>query len=183
MRIIAGAARGRRLKVPKGLLVRPTSDRVREALFSILGETVVGCRFLDLYAGSGSVGIEALSRGAEAVVFVENAAISLAALRQNLEATGLSAAAEVVASPVARALPRLSRRGQAFDLVFADPPYADSAERSEMLRILGLGGVLQPEARVIVEHEVKQGLDLPESLELVREARYGSTLLAFLQPR
>jgi 16S rRNA (guanine(966)-N(2))-methyltransferase RsmD len=142
---------------------------------------VVGCRFLDLYAGSGSVGLEAMSRGAEAAVFVEFAASSLAVLRKNLEATGLTTAAEVVASPVGRALARFGRRREAFDLVFADPPYADSAERTEMLRILGLGSVLQPGARMIIEYQARQELELPDGLELVREARYGSTLLAFLQ--
>ena len=125
MRIVAGIARGRRLRAPKGRLVRPTADRVKEAVFSIL-ESRDGCagrRVLDLFAGAGSLGIEALSRGAAEVVFVDPARSATEAIRSNLTATGL--VGEVLAMPAERAIKQLAAAGRRFDLVFLDPPYGE----------------------------------------------------------
>ena len=163
--------------------MRPTSDRVREALFNILAGDVTGCRFLDLYAGSGAVGIEALSRGAEHVDFVEQAPTSLQALQDNLERTGLQGAARVHPMPVRRALTLLGGERASFDLIFADPPYGEQEERAVLLEQLGEAGLLRPGGRVIVESPARQRPTPPATLELLREARYGDTLLAFLQPR
>ncbi len=183
MRIIAGSARGRKLLVPPGRSVRPTSDRVREALFNILAGEVTGCRFLDLYAGSGAVGIEALSRGAGQVDFVEQAPTSLQVLQDNLQRAGLERAARVHPMPVRRAVTLLGGESALFDLIFADPPYGEQAERSALLEQLGGAGLLCPGGRVIVEFPAREPWTPPATLEILREARYGDTLLAFLQPR
>ncbi len=183
MRIIAGSARGRKLLVPPGRSVRPTSDRVREALFNILAGEVTGCRFLDLYAGSGSVGIEALSRGAEHVDFVEQAPTSLQALQDNLERTGLEGAARVHPMPVRRALTLLGGESALFDLIFADPPYGEQEERTVLLEQLAGAELLCPGGCIIVESPAREQPAPPATLERLREARYGDTLLTFLQPR
>ena len=169
MRVIAGRLGGRRLAAPRGLATRPTSDRVREALFSALGD-VRGARVLDLYAGTGALGIEALSRGATQATFVESARAALAALRENLAALGLEASARVVAQPVARAVPGLSGP---FDLVFADPPYAAIAEVSAA--IAALAPVLEGEARVVVEHASRDEAPALAGLTARPSRAYGDT--------
>ena len=169
MRVIAGVHGGRRLTAPRGAATRPTADRVREALFSVLGD-VGGLTVLDLFAGSGALGIEALSRGAAQAVFVERAAPALAALRANLDALGLDAR---VHRGDARAFVRnASAAGRTYDLVFLDPPYRD-AER--LGRELDLGSVLAPGGRLVSEsdHRSPLAIDLP----LTFERRYGDTLI------
>jgi 16S rRNA (guanine966-N2)-methyltransferase len=146
MRVIAGRLGGRRLTAPPGLATRPTGDRVREALFSMLGD-VRGAAVLDLYAGTGALGIEALSRGAAHATFVECARPALAALRANLAALAIEASARVVAQPVARAVSGLPGP---FDLVLADPPYAAIAEVAAVLPTLRAS--LAPGARIVIEH-------------------------------
>ncbi len=146
MRVIAGRLGGRKLTAPRGLDTRPTSDRVREALFSALGD-VSGARTLDLYAGTGALGVEALSRGAAHATFVESARPALTALRENLRALDLVATTRVVPLPVARAAPTLTGP---FDLVFADPPYAALAEVP--VAIAALRAAIAPGARLVVEH-------------------------------
>ena len=127
MRITGGQLRSRALKAPKGTSTRPTSDRVREALFSILGDECDGARVLDLYAGTGALGLEAISRGAVFAVFVERSKEALLALNANVRALGLENATRVVALPLERAARLLlaAPADERFDLVFADPPYAD----------------------------------------------------------
>src|SRR5215212_8363551 len=125
MRVIAGSYKGRRLQAPPGLATRPTSDRVREALFSILGARVESARVLDLFAGSGALGIEALSRGAAAATFVDNAAPAIRALEANLR--DVEADATVVRAEVRRFLGGASRSARQYDLVFLDPPYQQAA--------------------------------------------------------
>jgi 16S rRNA (guanine(966)-N(2))-methyltransferase RsmD len=161
--------------------VRPTSDRVREALFDILSGQVEGCRFLDLYAGSGAVGIEALSRGADQAVFVEQDPGTLRALRRNLEDSRLAPAGRVLGMAVRPAIQRLAGEGIRFDLMYADPPYGDAGERTEVLQRLGRGDLLRPGACIVLEHPARQAPRVPEALEILREARYGDTQLAFLR--
>jgi 16S rRNA (guanine966-N2)-methyltransferase len=170
VRVIAGEHRGRRLEVPRGTSVRPTSDRVREALFSILGD-VGGARVLDLFAGSGALGIEALSRGAGGAVFVENDPRALAALRANVEAIGGSGA-EVVR---ADALSWLRRGGRTFDLLFLDPPYSCAGKLAGELST-SLPAVLSETARIVSESDKRQPLTL--SLPLLTERSYGNTRIA-----
>lgn len=184
MRVIGGAHRGRRLRAPGGFRTRPTASRVREALFDILGPTVRGQRVLDLFAGTGAVGIEALSRGAARVVFVERDRAALRALRANLAAVGAGhARARVVAGDAVAAVRRLGRSEQPFDLVFLDPPYAgDLAPRT--LAALTRSGLVRPGTRVVVQH--RAGVPLPRvaGLEPVGPVRrFGDTALTLLEAR
>ena len=175
-RVIAGVAGGRRLAVPRGTTTRPTSDRAREGLFaSLLSElgTLRGKRVLDLYAGSGAVGLEALSRGAEHVLLVESGARAARVIRDNIEAIGLPGA-EVVTDRVARVLAR-GPGDDRYDVVFADPPYAlASGEVSAMLAALQDRGWLAPGALVIVERATRSGpVSWPAGFEPDRARRYG----------
>ena len=174
MRVTGGTGRGRKLKVPAGG-VRPTSDKVKQALFNIMGERVPGSAFLDLFAGAGGIGIEALSRGAERVVFVDASRASLDIIRHNVDLSGFGERAQVVSS---KAEAYLKKAAEQFDSVFLDPPYA--AELKPLLERIAEAGVLKPDALVIAEHFKKQ--PSPEkagTLTLYREARYGDTVLAF----
>jgi 16S rRNA (guanine966-N2)-methyltransferase len=175
VRIVAGAAKGRRLIAPKGDDVRPTADRVKEALFSSLQPLVPGARVLDLYAGAGGLGLEALSRGAEQVTFVERANASLTALRRNIETVGL-AGTTVVAGEAARAL-RGDVPGGPFDLVFADPPYRlPKAELADLLA--DIVGHLAPGATLVVERSARDGAPpWPPELSPGDPRRYGDTAL------
>ena len=173
MRVVAGRHKGRRLRTPAGAGTRPTADRVREALFSILGP-VDGLRVLDLYAGSGALGIEALSRGAASATFVESARLAVAAIRANLAAIGAEDA-EVAASDVVGWLRAASARGLAFDLVFCDPPYDAAPRVAESLDDL-LPRVAGPRALIVTESAKRNPLAL--NLPLVDERTYGSTRIA-----
>jgi len=176
-RIVAGALGGRRVTMPPGRATRPTSDRVREALFSSLATLVdlEGCRFADLYAGSGAVGIEALSRGAAHALFVESDARTARVLRDNVAALGVTARAELVIAPVARTLAVRAP----YDVVFADPPYDLPAEDvTEMLDHLVRGGWLATDAVVVVERRTRSGpLDWVPGVTGLRSRRYGETTL------
>ena len=158
MRITGGQMRGRRLFVPKGRDVRPTSDRVREALFSLVGQDLRGVAVLDLFAGTGVLGVEALSRGADRAVFVDQAPRALEVVRRNLEQCGLTGLAEVVRHDLRRGLPPgATAPGQAFDLVFLDPPYG-RALADPLLAPLGRTGILARGALVVVETGAGEGL-------------------------
>jgi 16S rRNA (guanine966-N2)-methyltransferase len=174
VRIVAGRFGGRRLRAPRGRGTRPTSDRVREALFSMLG-SVEGERVLDLFAGSGALAIEALSRGAASATLIERDARAVGVIRANLEALGLgSEEAKVVHATAEAALRDASRSGDTYDLVLLDPPYRDAtAWGRELAR--ALPAVLAPNARVVAESDRRAplGLDLP----VIRERRYGDTLI------
>jgi 16S rRNA (guanine966-N2)-methyltransferase len=173
LRVVAGKFKGRRLSAPRGTRTRPTADRVREALFSMLGD-VGGARVLDLYAGSGALGIEALSRGAEGVVFVERDAQALAAIERNLAAVG--AEATVVRQDVMRFL---ARADGAFDLVFCDPPY-DSASRLAGPLADRLPALIAEDARIVTESDKRNPLVLP--FPLLVERAYGDTRIAIHGP-
>jgi 16S rRNA (guanine966-N2)-methyltransferase len=178
MRVIAGRFRARRLVAPTGLATRPTIDRVREALFSALA-SVDGARVLDLYAGTGALGIEALSRGAASAVFVESARPAVAALRANLSSLGLGPQAHVITLPVARAAVRLAADPSAkFTLVFADPPYDDVDEALSALE--ALASTFASQARVVLEHSSRQPPRESSVFEVLRTRTYGDTALAFL---
>ena len=175
-RVIAGEAGGRRLAVPDGWDTRPTSDRAREGLFATIGSltgSLDGARVLDLYAGSGAVGLEALSRGAEHVLLVESGSRAARVIRDNIEAIGL-AGAEVLTDRVERVLARGPEHGR-YDVVFADPPYALAGDEvSAMLQNLNDRGWLAPGALVIVERATRSGpVSWPAGLEPDRARRYG----------
>jgi 16S rRNA (guanine966-N2)-methyltransferase len=172
VRVIAGTHGGRRLKAPRGRTTRPTSDRVREALFSMLGE-LRGERVLDLFAGSGALGIEALSRGASRAVFVERDEGALKALRDNLAALAIPPELAEVRHSDARAALRSAReRREKYDLVFIDPPYRQARALARELA-QALPEVLESEARVVVESDTRSPLGL--ALDLERARTYGDT--------
>ena len=173
MRIVAGQFGGRALVAPRGRATRPTSDRVREALFSILGaESVEGARVLDLFAGSGALGIEALSRGASHAAFVDSSAAAVAAIRRNLSAVG--ADAEVRRQDALAYVRGASRDARQYDLVFLDPPYRHAGALGRELSA-ALGPVLALDARVVTESDRRAPLEL--DLPLLGERRYGDTLI------
>ena len=178
MRIVAGRWGGRRLTTPKGEATRPTSDRVREALFSILGDRVEDARVLDLFAGSGALGLEALSRGAAAATFVDSAAAAVAAVKANLEALG--AEAEVRRADASRFLGAAAGNARHYDLVLLDPPYR-LAERLGRELSEALPAILAPAALVISESDRRAPLVL--DLPLKDERRYGDTLIRIHEPR
>lgn len=176
MRIVAGGFGGRRLVAPPGDVTRPTSDRVREALFSALGP-LDGLIVLDLFAGTGALGLEALSRGATRAVFVECDRRALTALRANVAALGPPAGAVAVhARDVARVLRDAVRRADAYDLVFVDPPYRLAAGLGAELGP-ALAELLAPGGRIVTESDRRSPLDLTAVLPLRSERRYGDTLI------
>jgi 16S rRNA (guanine966-N2)-methyltransferase len=170
MRVVGGTARGRTLVAPAGRRTRPTADRVREAVFNALWSrgALDGARVVDLYAGSGALGIEALSRGAVHATFVDSDRAARAAIARNLDACGFTDRADVVAVPVERFLDLLARP---FDLAFCDPPYAFD----------GWAGVLASRPAPLVVAEAGEPIPVPEGWALIRESRYGAAWVGFLE--
>lgn len=176
MRIIAGSRKGARIYAPRGATTRPTSDRVREAAFSLIGP-LEGARVLDLYAGSGAMGLEALSRGAARVVFVETDRRALTAIERNVAKLGLPGAV-VVREDAARRLAADARTGTRYDLVLVDPPY-DMLAKALASIAPHLAAVVAPGALVVVESDARDMPELP--LELRTTRRYGSTRLTVFE--
>jgi 16S rRNA (guanine966-N2)-methyltransferase len=177
-RVIAGAYGGRTLKVPRGSVTRPTSARVREALFNVLAD-VSGAQVLDLYAGSGALAFEALSRGAARAVLVERDRAALACIRENAEALAASERLSVVPLALPRALGPVLERGP-FDLVLCDPPWADLDAACVTLGDLVRKSGLTPDARVVLEHSVKDPDPTVSGLVTVDRRTWGDTAVAFL---
>jgi 16S rRNA (guanine(966)-N(2))-methyltransferase RsmD len=190
MRIIAGTYRSRRLEAPPGLSTRPTSDRLRETLFNVLAPRIKGAdggaAFLDLYAGSGAVGLEALSRGAAKVTFVERAPAALKVLRRNLEQLGVASGYEVRAEAVGgflRSAAKSTPRPRKNEVVFLDPPYDAIKEYAATLGLLGAAqGILAPGALVVAEHRRKQTLEEQYGcLKRTRLLEQGDAALSFYE--
>jgi 16S rRNA (guanine966-N2)-methyltransferase len=185
MRITGGSLRSRALRAPRGQATRPTSDRVREALFGILTSAHVleGARVLDLYAGTGALALEALSRGADRAVLVESSREALVATRGNVTSLGMEARAQVLACDVRDAARRLARLGP-FDVVFADPPWAmvDSGEAPRVLADMVAASLLTPEALVVLEHAARTPSPDVTGLTSTQTRRYGDTALTFYKP-
>jgi 16S rRNA (guanine(966)-N(2))-methyltransferase RsmD len=179
MRVIGGAARGRRLIAPKGDAVRPTAARVKESLFNILPRDFSGMKVLDLFAGTGNLSIEALSRGAKHALLVDASTRSAAAIKDNLRRLGFGAQTEVWVAPAARALRTLARRRAAFDFIFVDPPY-DKGLAGRSLDLIATGELLSGAGTLIVEHSAREILK-PRygALQLQDQRRYGDTRLSF----
>ncbi|WP_224366634.1 16S rRNA (guanine(966)-N(2))-methyltransferase RsmD [Hyalangium versicolor] len=181
MRIVAGSAKGRAIQGPKTTSrhIRPTADRVRETLFNVLGQWLEGQTVLDLYAGTGALALEALSRGAGRAVLVDSDREALGLCRQNTEALGFTSQVEVLGQPVARAVEALGKRGERFELIFADPPYAARVVE-EVLEQVGRAGLLAPGGLLVIEHDKRE--PAPESHEgFARDdqRRFGDTLVSF----
>jgi 16S rRNA (guanine(966)-N(2))-methyltransferase RsmD len=188
MRVIAGTFRSRILKSLKGLALRPTSDRLRETLFNVLAPNIAGSRFVDLFAGTGAIGIEALSRGAAEVVFIENHARAATLIRRNLESLGINTGATVLAVDALRGLAMLAARknsgAPAFDHIFLDPPYATAEDYSRVLEFLGSADLLAPAGLVVAEH--RRNFDLseePGTLRRFRVLKQGDAALSFYRRR
>jgi 16S rRNA (guanine(966)-N(2))-methyltransferase RsmD len=186
MRVIAGKFRSRPLTAPRGLDTRPTSDRLRETLFNVLAPRIENAAFLDLYAGSGANGIEALSRGASRVVFVEKGTPAIAAIRANLQALGIREGYQLETRSAAASVKRLGEQGQHFELIFLDPPYQAAEEYALVMGLLGdpSNAVLTDDAVVIAEHHRKQLLeDTYGKLHRYRLLEQGDAALSFYQRR
>ena len=178
-RIISGSARGTRLTAPAGQQTRPTGDKVKEALFSILAPRIPASGFLDLYAGTGQIGLEAASRGASSVVLVENAPASLAVIQANRAKTHLADRVELQTGDVASVLPRLAAAARQFDLIFLDPPYREAL--ADFTRLAAwLARLLRTDGLVILEHESRDvPPDFVTNLQLQRSCQYGTAMLSF----
>ncbi|PYN76657.1 MAG: 16S rRNA (guanine(966)-N(2))-methyltransferase RsmD [Candidatus Rokuibacteriota bacterium] len=181
MRVIAGALKGRRLVTPRGATTRPTADQVRIALMDALGPRLPDARVLDLFAGAGGVGLEALSRGAAHATFVERDARAVAALEENIRTLGVESRARVVRGDVGRQLARLEAEGRRFEIAFLDAPYAtDAGERA--LQALGAGELAVPGGLVIAQHLTKRRpAGEYGGLRTFRDRRFGETTLTFFR--
>jgi 16S rRNA (guanine966-N2)-methyltransferase len=176
LRIIAGELKGRRIKVPTNRNLRPTPERVREALFSILGELVEGAKVLDAYSGSGALAFEALSRGAKELILIEKDRLTASSLRDSADALGVAERVRVLHGPVRDLLRGASTGG--FDLILADPPYAGE-ESSLFLADVARIGALASDGRLVLERPREAEPATQKGLDLLRSARYGKTRLDF----
>ncbi len=176
MRIIAGEFRGRRLHTPKSDRIRPTGDRVREAVFSIIASAVPNAQVLDLFAGTGAMGLEALSRGAARCVFVDQGVEAVRLIRENIELCGASDYSVVVQEAVPSAIRRRAEKSELFDLIFMDPPYGKGLVEKTLEVI---GAVSSPETLAIAEHHIRD--DSPDQVKDWKresERRYGDTMIS-----
>lgn len=181
MRVISGIARHVPLVTPEGLATRPTTDRIKETLFNIIRDRVFGSSFLDLYAGSGGIGIEALSCGASSAVFVEREKRALECINLNLKKTHLENKATVLAMDCANALAQLERTKESFDIIFMDPPYK-AGEEKKILDILAYSSLVSDDTLIIVEAALENDLEtiIPQGLEITRVKAYKSNKHYFI---
>jgi 16S rRNA (guanine(966)-N(2))-methyltransferase RsmD len=180
MRIISGKAKGKKLYSPKGKGIRPTADRVKESVFNVLGERWQGIRVLDLFSGTGSLGLEAISRGAEQVVFVEKSKNALNVLRKNISLCGFDSHAVVMAMSVSRSLSLIGRKGESFQVIFADPPYRRGWVEKTVEEILG-HGILSEDGMVVIEHAPSESPGTGNGrVVILKQKKYGDTAISFL---
>lgn len=182
MRVITGTAKGHRLKSLPGRQTRPTADRVKEAMFNVLNPVIAGSCFLDLFAGTGSVGVEALSRGAELAVFIDESPAACQIIKENLTKTGLLDRAQVYRQEARRAVGILAGRGQRFSLIFVDPPYRQGLVEP-VLKLIDQCNIIAQKGLVIVETAATE--QLPEEvgrLTRFRSTDYGDTKISYYQP-
>lgn len=179
MRVITGTAKGRRLQSLKGQRTRPTADRVKESMFAILGQQATAGWFLDLYAGSGAIGIEALSRGAPGAIFIDSSPAATQVIRANLKRVELLDKAEVYTTDVFRGLAALSSRNMEFGCIFLDPPYGQDKVQSTLVAVSRIQ-LIADNALVIAEHHRDETVpEKVDGLARVRIQRYGDTVLSF----
>ena len=183
MRIISGTSKGRRLVTPRGQALRPTSDRVKESIFNILGGEVEGKSVLDLFAGTGSLGIEALSRGAKKVLFVEKSRQAIRLIQKNLLQCSMDGQSEILPKDVNRAIGILDQRGESFGLILMDPPYVKGLIQKTLLK-MQRHKIHRDDSILVIEHDRRE--PLPKTIEgwnLIRERAIGDTIISFLTPR
>lgn len=180
MRVIAGKYRSRRLSAPEGMQTRPTSDRLRETLFNVIASNITDSVWLDLFAGSGAVGIEALSRGARSVYFVESISRAIRTIRDNLSSLGIDEGFEIIEREVANALRMLDSQAVVADFCFLDPPYRKMGDYEQVLGFLSQSRILKPESLVIAEHDKHfDPGDAFGSLRRQRVLKQGDAVLSF----
>jgi len=189
MRVIAGTAKRLQLKTPEGMNTRPTTDRIKETLFNMISTELYGSAFLDLFSGSGAIGIEALSRGARGAVFIENDPKALRCLKENLEHTKLFSKAQVIGKDVIIGLKTLEKKTEAcpeegfiFDFVFMDPPYESGLEK-KVLEVLSKSSIINSESTIIVEADIDTTFDELEEIgfSMIKEKKYKSNRHVFLR--
>ena len=178
MRVISGKARGLKLVAPEGLDTRPTTDRIKETLFNIIAPDIYECEFLDLFSGSGSIGIEALSRGAKKAVFVDNGKKALEAIEYNLNHTKLLENADIIRTEVLPAIKMLGSKNAKFDIIFMDPPYMEGLYKQTLVSILE-ANLLNKGGYVIAEHPAKVELPLVDGFRIFRTKDYKTTVMSF----
>lgn len=183
MRVIAGSARSIKLMTTEGLAIRPTTDRTKETLFNMINQGIYGATFLDIFSGSGAIGIEALSRGAKDVFFVENSRSSIGCIRKNLERTNLLKDATILNEDYAIALERLKRDNRTFDYIFLDPPYNKEFE-APVINKLADFGLLKKDGIIICESSIETDfsfMDKVSELEIYREKKFKTSKFTFIR--
>lgn len=178
VRVISGSARGLKLNTPGDDRVRPTTDRVKESMFNIVQDWVYDSQVLDLFAGSGALGIEALSRGASQAVFCDNSLDSIKIIKSNIEKAKVVDRSQIVSGDFKRCLRDMEAKNQSFDMIFVDPPYYEGLFE-EVLDTIRSCKILKKDGIVIVEHDAKRPIGQVEGLEVYKEKKYGITMLTF----
>lgn len=178
VRVISGSARGLKLNAPGDDRVRPTTDRVKESMFNIVQDWVYDSQVLDLFAGSGALGIEALSRGASQAVFCDNSLDSIKIIKSNIEKARVVDRSQIVSGDFKRCLRDMEAKNQSFDMIFVDPPYYEGLFE-EVLDTIRSCKILKKDGIVIVEHDAKKPIGQVEGLEVYKEKKYGITMLTF----
>ena len=180
MRIITGRARGLQLNTPKNFDVRPTADRVKESVFNIIGSKIIGTKVLDLFAGTGNLGLESWSRGAEAITFIDESNESLRLVQNNIAKCRADKDCTVIKGNAVNVIDRLHKQGQLFDFAFCDPPY-NKGWIEKIINALVTSPVLNQGGYLVVERAVHEAIDnLPTAFELVRSEKYGETIVDFI---
>ena len=179
LKIIGGDKRGKKIYAPKSRQIRITTDRVKESLFDILS-SMSGVSFLDLYAGTGNIGIEALSRGATMVVFVEKAPLHVQTIRRNLDLCGFRVGYRIINTDVERGIALLAKEGVTVDVIFADPPYERDFV-NKTTSFVKLSGVLKKDGIMVVEHSPREKVAINDMFVLTDQRRYGDTIISFLK--
>lgn len=183
MRIISGTSKGRKLVTPRSQSLRPTSDRVKESMFNILQDDIVGKVVLDLFAGTGNLGIEALSRGAKKTIFVEKGRQALRLIQRNLTQFGLEERSEILPKDANRAIGILKQKGESFDLILMDPPYEKGLIQRTLMK-LNSYPIYHKDSILVIEHDRREPLStVMDGWNLIRQRRIGDTLISFLTPR
>lgn len=179
MRVISGSAKGKRLRAPRGMATRPITDLIKGALFSVWGSRVIGARLLDLFAGSGSVGIEALSRGARQVVFVDNSREAIQTIKDNLANCRFPLDLPIIRGDVLKVLQALDRRQERFDLVYLDPPFSNERIFNQVMSALADVDILAPGAVVVIRAPRKKEMPDFGVLHKYRQSEYGESSLHY----
>lgn len=178
--MIAGSAKGHKLKAPKGTDTRPTTDRIKETLFNMISQDIYDSYFLDLYSGTGAIGIEALSRGAQKVVFIDKSSICKKIIEENLNYTKLRDKGLVYQSEINFGLDILKEKNYAFDIIFMDPPYNDNEIKNTLEKIINYN-LISPSGYIIIEHSSKRFILNVDKLILWKEKKFKTTTMTFLK--